>query len=86
MVINEYFAGYETGEGIYISRLSFKALEDTGHYYINYDDIPHFISPTASSGCAALDTICNISEHPDFYCNSSGSDSCHWSSLFFTMC
>lgn len=42
---HEFFAGVETGDGSYISKLSFYALEDTGHWLTVLDDVPHFKAP-----------------------------------------
>lgn len=87
LVVNEFFAGIEIGEGGYMSKLSFKALEDSGHWLVDYTNIPDFKSPQAGAGCDALSQICNTTDYPEFYCaNYNDPDICHWTNEGMASC
>lgn len=68
MVLEEFMGGVDVGPSTYISRLSYYALEDTGHWKVDVSDIPHFINPYPGAGCDFFVDACD-SSYSEFICD-----------------
>jgi hypothetical protein len=71
MVNEEFMAGVDAGSSTYISKLSYKAMEDTGNWLPDYTNIPDYIITAPGSGCDYLTSTCDFTNYPSHYCNSS---------------